>query len=62
MITSRITITMCCGTGDGAYRVEFWDTEEGRPVQATQVRAERGALVVDVPSFRRDLAFKIKPL
>ncbi|MGI6495941.1 MAG: DUF5060 domain-containing protein [Kiritimatiellia bacterium] len=47
---------------DGIYRVEFWDTAEGKVLQRQDQRSQDNRLVVDVPPFSRDIAFKVRPL
>ncbi len=43
------------------YRVEFWDTRRGRPVERpTDHRVRGGTFDVDIPPFARDIAFKVK--
>jgi hypothetical protein len=49
------------GLRPGSYRIEWWDTNEGKTVQERQVKLTDGALRIDVPSFSRDIACKITP-
>jgi len=44
---------------DGTYRVEWWDTYEGKTIRIGQVSCSDGCLNVPVPSFSRDIACKI---
>lgn len=47
---------------DGSYAVEFWHTTLGRVIQAREVSVGGGSLVVEIPPFARDVAYKVKPL
>jgi len=49
------------GFQDGAYEVEFWNTQVGRRQASATVKADAGVLAVRVPPFARDIAFKIRP-
>jgi len=49
------------GMDKGLYHIEFWDTTAGRPANAEHVESEAGSLMVPVPPFIRDIAFKVKP-
>jgi len=48
------------GPADGEYRVEFWDTRKGKPVQELTAAAKDGSLRVPVPRFTSDIAGKVK--
>ncbi|MFP4055551.1 MAG: DUF5060 domain-containing protein [Candidatus Brocadiia bacterium] len=43
----------------GAFRVEVWDTHEGKVVQRSTVETDDGGLVVTLPSCTRDIAVKV---
>jgi len=58
-ITSNVVMRID-GMAGGAYRVQFWDTLEGKPIAEVEASAEAGTLTVDAPPFARDIAFKIK--
>lgn len=47
------------GMGDGAHRVEFWDTYAGRISGAAEARAAAGVLRVPLPTIESDVALKI---
>jgi len=49
------------GLTQGDYRVEVWDSHEGRIVQVSLVAAKGGHLDVPLPRFRTDCALKVKP-
>jgi hypothetical protein len=49
------------GLQGGPYRIEFWDTKDGKVIESADVESSRGILRRDVPPFRRDMAFKVKP-
>ena len=57
----ELTVTIG-GRTDGIYRVEFWDTAEGKVIQRHDQRAVNGRMVIDLPPLSRDMAFKIRPL
>ena len=46
---------------DGTYRIDFVDTVTGRPSKRADVRAANGQLVLSVPSFARDIAYRVTP-
>jgi hypothetical protein len=48
------------GLRDRQYRLEWWDTYEGRAIQTEQVSCSEGRMHIPVPSFTRDIACKIK--
>jgi len=48
------------GLRDGTYRVEWWDTYEGRTIRTEQVSYADDQIRIPVPSFSRDIACKIK--
>jgi hypothetical protein len=45
----------------GVYRVDFVDTGTGAPCRRTDVRTEEDRLVLPVPGFVRDIAFRFAP-
>ena len=47
------------GLVPGGYRVEWWDTWQGRATKADTVRADGQMLKLRVPAFARDVACKI---
>jgi hypothetical protein len=49
------------GLLDGPYRVEFWDTREGKIVETADVEAKNTLIRVALPPLARDMAFKVKP-
>ena len=48
------------GFEHGRYTVEWWDTYQGKITTSIIMNATNGALVLDVPLFRTDVAVKIK--
>jgi len=44
----------------GKYRLEWWDTYEGRTIRTEQVSCTQALLQISVPSFNRDIACKIR--
>jgi len=48
------------GMSGGAYDVEFWDTMAGKAVSRRRYASRNGLLVVQVPPFARDIAFKAR--
>jgi hypothetical protein len=48
------------GLSNGTYRVEFWNTAEGQPVDRRTVTVTDNTLSAKAPSFSRDLAFKVR--
>jgi len=47
------------GFNAGSYLFEVWDTYSGEKTWATRVESSNGRLVIEVPSFHKDIAFKI---
>jgi len=47
------------GLRDGQYRLEWWDTYEGKTIETGQVSCTDGQIQIPVPSFSRDIACKI---
>jgi hypothetical protein len=51
------------GLADGDYIVDFYETRgEGGVFESNHAQSEDGGLVIAIPEFIRDIAFKIKPL
>jgi len=48
------------GLRDGTYRVEWWDTYQGKTIDTEQVSCTDGRLNIPIPSFTRDIACKIR--
>jgi hypothetical protein len=48
------------GLRDGTYRVEWWDTNDGKTIRTEQVSYAEGRLHIPIPSFSRDIACKIR--
>jgi hypothetical protein len=48
------------GLADGRYRVEWWDTYQGRITRSESRPSRSGRLTLDLPLLRTDLACKIK--
>jgi hypothetical protein len=48
------------GLRPGDYRIEWWDTHEGRIIQTEQVSSEQEPLHIQVPPFSGDIACKIR--
>ncbi len=49
------------GLSPGRYRVEIWDTLQGRILKTQEGKATKEGLTVDLPRFRIDIAGKIRP-
>ncbi|MPY90088.1 MAG: DUF5060 domain-containing protein [Luteitalea sp.] len=49
------------GFQSGSYRIEYWDTYEGRITKTITGRAVQSALRIAVPALDRDIAMKIFP-
>jgi hypothetical protein len=47
------------GLRSGTYRVEWWDTNEGKTIRSEQVSCAEGRLHVSVQTFTQDIACKI---
>ena len=45
----------------GAYKVEYWDTYEGRIIRTAPANSTAGKLKIAVPKLDRDIAIKIIP-
>jgi hypothetical protein len=45
----------------GTYRVQWWDTSQGKTVKEERLSSSAGILRTDVPTFARDVACKIVP-
>lgn len=48
------------GVADGRWKVEWWDTLEGRRVADTETAATNGVLRLEPPPFRADIAARLK--
>ena len=44
----------------GDYRLEWWDTYEGKIILVEEVSFTGGLLRIQVPSFRRDITCKVR--
>jgi len=44
----------------GNYRIEWWDTYEGKTIRTEQISSRDDCLQIQVPSFIRDIACKIR--
>ena len=44
----------------GNYRIEWWDTYEGKTIRTEQISSRDDCLQIPVPSFNRDIACKIR--
>jgi hypothetical protein len=53
------TITIL-GLQSGDYSLEWWDTYEGKIIRSEDVSFTKGPVQITVPSFRRDIACKIR--
>jgi len=47
------------GLAPGNYRVEWWNTWEGKPAAETNAKASGDALALNAPAFSRDIACKV---
>ena len=47
------------GFTPGLYRIEFFETETGKSIRRFDVRTKENALLIPVPRFRTDCAFKV---
>lgn len=54
---ARVTLL---GLADGNWAVEWWDTLEGKPVASAKVNSAGGALRLEPPAFRVDLAARLR--
>ncbi|MBA7475135.1 hypothetical protein ES707_10501 [subsurface metagenome] len=48
------------GLRPGKYRLEWWDTYEGRTIRTEQVSCTQARLQISVPSFSRDIACTLR--
>ena len=48
------------GLRPGKYRLEWWDTYEGKIIRAEQVTCTEDRLQISVPSFSRDIALNLR--
>jgi len=56
----RNTPLTLSGIADGAYKVEWWDTFEGKVVKRDKGAAKNGSLQLKIPEFTKDIACKIR--
>ena len=49
------------GFKSGSYRVEFWDTYEGRVTGSMEIQVTNGTLKIAVPRLEKDFAVKVFP-
>jgi hypothetical protein len=49
------------GFKDPFYDLEFWDTNEGKVIRKAKLEPDGGQLVIELPLFSNDIAFKIRP-
>jgi len=49
------------GLPDGRYRIEWWDTWEGRAASTAQAESKGGVLPLSIPKVARDIACLIEP-
>jgi hypothetical protein len=47
------------GLDPGAYKVQWWDTQQGKAVKEETVQAAGGAVTLSAPPFTRDVACKV---
>jgi len=47
------------GLQTGRYRIQWWDTWQGKVVKAESLTSRQGTLKLNIPTFNRDLAVKI---
>lgn len=50
------------GLAEGKYKIEFWDTWKGQIIETKEVKSDEDGIDVELPSFKRDMAFKIIPI
>ncbi|MFW5870671.1 MAG: hypothetical protein ACOCVL_03290, partial [Candidatus Sumerlaeota bacterium] len=43
----------------GEYRIEYWDTWEGKVSDSREISHETGEFLLPTPAFERDIAVKI---
>jgi hypothetical protein len=48
------------GLRDRQYRIEWWDTYEGKAIRTEQISCTDGRIQIPLPSFSRDIACKIR--
>ena len=56
--TDKATLALT-GMNNGIFEIEFWDTRKGECILKTAVESKAGRLVLQIPKFSRDIAFKI---
>ncbi len=47
------------GLQPGPYRIQWWDTWQGKVIKTESVNCQQGTLKVNLPTFNRDIACKI---
>ncbi len=55
----EVTLTLS-GMLDGDYIIQWWDTRQGIVIETQKVKCINNCLKLNVPSFRKDIACKIK--
>ena len=45
---------------DALFEVEFWDTLKGEKIKNIEAHSKNGRLVLELPKFRNDIAFKLR--
>lgn len=48
------------GMSDGQYKLQWWDTWEGKIINETEGISINGVLSVEMPNFKRDIAIKLR--
>ncbi|MBN1526506.1 MAG: cellulase family glycosylhydrolase [Candidatus Omnitrophica bacterium] len=56
----RNTPLTVSGIANGTYRVEWWDTLEGKVIKRERASARNGLLQLKIPQFTKDIACKIR--
>ncbi|MBO3801425.1 MAG: cellulase family glycosylhydrolase [Thermoproteota archaeon] len=44
---------------DGNYTLELWNTYEGKVTSVSKVKVVGGEVIIDIPKFKKDFAFKL---
>jgi hypothetical protein len=50
------------GLPDGRYRIEWWDTRQGKALSSSVAASREGKLPLAPPTFERDIAARIVPV
>ena len=58
---SHLAVTLT-GMAPGLFRIELFETEKGTMVRKFDARSENGTLVVPLPKFRLDCAFRLRQI